>query len=143
MGPIRNPRWEQKRTEGYVIVSIYVYAPCGPLIGESINLWLMTYVPFSEKEVPCPGTKSRKSECIKDLHSLDKDYLIIWQILQFPDKVIYTNHYIVAVCIFSYLDSQLIKLPSCISWLYQIQIQIQNVIVIKQYSLWQLFKLYK
>jgi hypothetical protein len=21
MGPIRNPRWEQKRTEGYVIVS--------------------------------------------------------------------------------------------------------------------------
>ena len=22
MGPIRNPRWEQKRTEGYVIVSI-------------------------------------------------------------------------------------------------------------------------
>ena len=24
MGPIRNPRWEQKRTEGYVIVSIAV-----------------------------------------------------------------------------------------------------------------------
>jgi hypothetical protein len=24
MGPIRNPRWEQKRTEGYVIVSIYL-----------------------------------------------------------------------------------------------------------------------
>ena len=26
---------------------------------------------------------------------------------------------------------------------YQIQIQIQNFIVIKQYSLWQLYKLYK
>jgi hypothetical protein len=26
---------------------------------------------------------------------------------------------------------------------YYIQIQIQNVIVIKQYSLWQLYKLYK
>jgi hypothetical protein len=24
MGPIRNPRWEQKRTEGYVIVSNYL-----------------------------------------------------------------------------------------------------------------------
>ena len=24
MGPIRNPRWEQKRTEGYVIVSSFV-----------------------------------------------------------------------------------------------------------------------
>jgi hypothetical protein len=24
MGPIRNPRWEQKRTEGYVIVSNHV-----------------------------------------------------------------------------------------------------------------------
>ena len=23
MGPIRNPRWEQKRTEGYVIVSTF------------------------------------------------------------------------------------------------------------------------
>jgi hypothetical protein len=25
MGPIRNPRWEQKRTEGYVIVSKFNY----------------------------------------------------------------------------------------------------------------------
>jgi hypothetical protein len=29
MGPIRNPRWEQKRTEGYVIVSTF------PLPGRS------------------------------------------------------------------------------------------------------------
>jgi hypothetical protein len=26
MGPIRNPRWEQKRTEGYVIVSTHEQA---------------------------------------------------------------------------------------------------------------------
>jgi hypothetical protein len=34
MGPIRNPRWEQKRTEGYVIVSMWVRA--------EVNRWQTT-----------------------------------------------------------------------------------------------------
>jgi hypothetical protein len=42
MGPIRNPRWEQKRTEGYVIVSrvtLHVHVPMSqPLSGGDIKM---------------------------------------------------------------------------------------------------------
>jgi hypothetical protein len=46
MGPIRNPRWEQKRTEGYVIVSRLTLEGDS---GEEIALWLLTSLCTSSK----------------------------------------------------------------------------------------------
>jgi hypothetical protein len=37
-------REEHKFVSSYIYIAHIVYAPCGPLIGELINLWLMTYI---------------------------------------------------------------------------------------------------
>ena len=37
MGPIRNPRWEQKRTEGYVIVSNFPHVNKMPTLTYNNN----------------------------------------------------------------------------------------------------------
>jgi hypothetical protein len=50
MGPIRNPRWEQKRTEGYVIVSnVYIQYTQGHIVVDHLqrptacHVWLGVY----------------------------------------------------------------------------------------------------